>query len=167
MDEDFWLHKVLPIILQFGVPLGLILLGYVTGRIIERRHFRRIRRMEQQPGPMLTNLRRLPGAAEATGGWLCSGSVVIASDQFKTFGAKLKNLVGGRLRTLESLLDRARREALLRMRTEASGHGADVVMNVRLMTSIITRTSVEVVAYGTAVRLAEDRDGSALLRPAC
>ena len=61
--------------------------------------------------------------------------------------------------TLETLLERGRREALLRMRDEAGLHGADLVMNIRLVTSIVMKGAVEVIAYGTAVKLAENPDG--------
>ena len=38
---------------------------------------------------------------------------------FKRFLANLRRLIGGRVKSYESILDRARREALLRMKTEA------------------------------------------------
>ena len=77
---------------------------------------------------------------------------MIASDYFKTFGAQLKRIFGGRLRTYETLIERARREAIQRMRSQAAAHGADIVMNVRLETSRIIKSAVEVIAYGTAVK---------------
>jgi len=145
-------------IFQLGLPLLLIALGFVTGRIIERAHLRSLARREEAPGPVLTNLELLPAGMAPTWSRFCAGSVVVASDSFKSFGARLKTLVGGRLRTLETLLDRARRESLLRLRHQAAELGAEIVLNVRLETSIIMRSggrdssaAVEVVAYGTAV----------------
>ena len=44
-------------------------------------------------------------------------------------------LVGGRLRSYEPLLDRARREALLRLKEEAALRGYHAVCGVRLETS--------------------------------
>ena len=87
---------------------------------------------------------------------LVCGSVVISIDFFKKFVAGLRDLVGGRVSSYESLLERARREALLRMKTEARSIGAKSVWNVRLETSSITKggkgvAAVEVIAYGTAV----------------
>jgi len=148
----------LNLIFQVVVPLVLIALGFVVGHLIERRHLRSIRRREAAGGPTLTNLVKPPDGRTVQEAWLCTGSVVIASDYFKTFGARLKTLIGGRLRTLETLVDRARREAVLRLRQQAAEHGADMVLNVRLGMSIIMRPCAEVIAYGTAVKFARDRN---------
>ena len=127
----------------------------------ERRHRMSLRRREARPGAVLTNLRALPEGAAAVESWLCLGSVVIASDYFKTFAARMKALLGGRLRTLETLLERGRREAVLRVREQADSHGADMVLNIRFETAIVIRgrnnkpyPAAEVLAYGTAVKLA-------------
>ena len=85
-----------------------------------------------------------------------SGNVVISVDYFKRFVAGLRNLVGGRITTYETLLDRARREAILRMKEQAHGLGGYIVFNVKLETASISKGrkntvgSVEVLAYGTA-----------------
>ena len=50
---------------------------------------------------------------------LVCGCVVVSSDYFKQFVSGLRNLVGGRFRGFETLLDRARREAILRMHADA------------------------------------------------
>jgi len=85
---------------------------------------------------------------------------VISVDYFKRFVAMLRLLVGGRLSTYEGLVDRARREALLRMREEAESLGASMALNVRIETSSISKGhrgdagsvgSVEALAYGTAI----------------
>lgn len=153
--------EMINLLLQVGLPLVLIAVGFFAGRVNEGRHRASLRRREAMPGPVLTNLERLPQGMNAVRSEFCIGSVVIASDYFKFFGASLKTLVGGRLRTLETLLDRGRREALLRVREQAAGMGADVVLNVRLETAIIMRggrnrpyPAAEVLAYGTAVKLA-------------
>lgn len=152
--------------IELAPPLGLIALGFLSGRIIERRHFRSLSRREAQPGPVLTNLKRVPGGPTVIASTFCVGSVVIASDYFKFFGARLKGLVGGRLRTLETMLERGRREALLRLRDQAAQAGADMVLNVRLETAVIMRTrqggsypAAEVIAYGTAVRTGSEHHG--------
>ena len=43
---------------------------------------------------------------------LVAGSVVISEDYFKRIVSSLQSLFGGRLRSYESLVDRARREAV-------------------------------------------------------
>lgn len=148
------------LLLQIGLPLSLIALGFLAGRVNEGCHCRSLARREAIPGPVLTNLKALPEGMAARESRLLVGSVVIASDYFKTFGASLKTLVGGRLRTLETLLSRGRREALLRLREQAAETGADIVLNVRFETAVIMRgksnrpyPAAEVLAYGTGVKL--------------
>jgi uncharacterized protein YbjQ (UPF0145 family) len=88
---------------------------------------------------------------------MVSGSVVVATDYFKTFVAGLKKLIGGEIKSYERLMERARREALCRMMRAAHEKGAVAVINVRLETSNIGAVRrnpapmVEVIAYGTAV----------------
>jgi uncharacterized protein YbjQ (UPF0145 family) len=50
-----------------------------------------------------------------------SGSVVVSVDYFKRFLAGLRTLVGGRVTSYETLLDRARREAILRCKETRAG----------------------------------------------
>lgn len=147
-------------IINLGVPICLIAIGYVIGHVVERRHFQSLARREAASGPVLTNLKTIPAGVKVVSSQLCVASVVIANDYFKQFGAKLKTLVGGRLRTLETLLERGRREALQRMREQASQGGANLVLNVRLETSILlvgkggkSSGPAEVIAYGTAIRV--------------
>jgi uncharacterized protein YbjQ (UPF0145 family) len=82
---------------------------------------------------------------------------VISVDYFKTVAAGLRGLFGGRIGAYESLLDRARREAILRMQEDARKLGAEAVFNLKFETSRIAQNagqglgSVEVLAYGTAL----------------
>ena len=96
---------------------------------------------------------------EAQTAELFVGSVVVSTDYFKSFTASLRNLVGGRIVVYESLLDRGRREALLRMKEQAIAWGATRIVNVRLETANIGSqaannglVAIEVIAYGTGIR---------------
>jgi len=88
---------------------------------------------------------------------LVSGNVVIANDYFKTFVAGLRNLIGGSVNSYESLLERARREALLRMKEEAESLNAHFVFNVKYNTANISGQNtkktpiIEAHVYGTAL----------------
>ena len=101
--------------------------------------------------------RRLPDYDRPPRTQLVRGNVVISVDYFKRFVAYLRMIFGGRVHTYESLIDRARREAILRMQERARALGAGKIFNVRLETSSISKGrretigSVEVLAYGTAV----------------
>ena len=55
--------------------------------------------------------------------FLVNGSTVVSNDYFKRLLAILRNIFGGRVKAYESLLDRARREAVLRMKDEAHSSG--------------------------------------------
>ncbi len=156
------LISLLPILMV----LALLALGYITGHLVEAKHRRSLTSREALPGPSMTTLSHLPANAVVTRSIFCTGSTVVASDYFKTFAAALKGLVGGRLKTLETLLHRGRREALLRMREQAIQHGADMILCVRLETSMIMKKSgnggapaVEIIAYGTAVKLEDGHGG--------
>jgi uncharacterized protein YbjQ (UPF0145 family) len=89
---------------------------------------------------------------------LVTGSVVIGSDYFKQFVAGLRTLIGGRLSSYESLLDRARREATLRMKEEAQRFGSTLVINVKVESTTVSGgmrkglPAMEVMAYGTALK---------------
>jgi len=135
--------------------LVLLLLGYVFGSMAEKRHFVSIREREEKlkslPMIMLKKPLNPEGISRCV---LVNGSVVISIDFFKKFVASLVNLFGGRIGTYETLVDRARREAILRMKEEAKG--ASEIINIRIETSSISKNaknigSVEVLAYGTAI----------------
>jgi len=138
--------------------LVLLLLGYVFGQRAEKRHFRSIIEREKQLRDILVfSERRIPDEDKLEGTLVC-GSVVVSVDFFKRFVAGLRSLVGGRVSAYESLLERARREAILRMKEEALRSGAKSVWNIRLETASIYKGAqqsigaVEVLAYGTAVK---------------
>lgn len=139
------------------VLIILLALGYGFGRVAEQRHYRSIRQRERELRDIPAVASRIPPVrstpADAT---LVCGSVVVSVDYFKRFVAGLRNLVGGRVTSYETLVDRARREAILRMKQQARELGGDMVFNIKLETSSIYKGrgnsigSVEVLAYGTA-----------------
>ena len=132
--------------------------GYVCGRWIERRHYASIRRRERElAGILVFAMRFPPPALTAPATSLVAGSVVVSDDYFKSLVAGLHNFFGGRMRSYESLLDRARREAVLRMKAEAHRLGGGMIVNVKFQTFAIpgrrpgSMKAVEVLAYGTAL----------------
>ena len=84
---------------------------------------------------------------------LVMGSVVIGGDFFKQTVASLASLFGMRISVAEAMMDRARREAILRMKEKAVG--ADAILNVRIESMKIGErkkiTGIEAMAFGTAV----------------
>ncbi|MBT8080972.1 MAG: YbjQ family protein [Gammaproteobacteria bacterium] len=159
MDSDTL--EIISVWLNYGFPVLLILLAYFIGTIIEKRHFRNIRAREKinREYPVVS-LDTMPEDWNATASTLVTGSVVISLDYFKRVIAGLRAIVGGRIKTYEPLLERARREAVLRMTESARRQGYDAIFNVRLETSRLANSrgdgngtaGVEMLAFGTAVR---------------
>ena len=142
------------------IILVLVVLGYLFGRIAEQRHYKSIDERENNTMTFLmVSMKTVPADYRVHECMLVSGSVVISLDYFKRIFAALKTIFGGRITSYETLIDRARREAILRMKEQAMAHNATMVYNVRLETSSISKNerqsvgSVEVIAYGTALRM--------------
>jgi len=68
--------------------------------------------------------------------------------------AALRTLVGGEVKGYSSLMAGAREQAIDRMVTAAAAQGADAIVAMRMETSSIAKGASELLAYGTAVRLA-------------
>ncbi|MGE4647483.1 MAG: heavy metal-binding domain-containing protein [Arenicellales bacterium] len=144
---------------QLIIVIVLIGLGYVVGSIAEKRHYRSIISREAQllhiPTVSVKNM--IEGGVDIIDARMVQGSVVISIDHFKRILASLRNIFGGNVTAYESLVDRARREAILRMKEKSPN--ADIVLNTRIETSTIGRSannrksigSIEAMAYGTAV----------------
>ena len=140
--------------------LALVAVGYFVGSAVERKHYASIvqREKESVSFPVVT-AEAFFAEGRVKESFLVSGSVVISIDYFKRLLGNLRNLFGGRVRAYESLIDRARREAVLRMKEQAHAMGGEMITNLRLDTSTLTGSanqrgqigSVEVIAYGTAV----------------
>ena len=152
--------------LGLGLTVVLLIIGYVAGTIAERRHYASIRQREKDLiGLPAVTFEEIPEGWSAGRCGLVSGSVVISLDYFKRFLAGFRNLIGGRLRSYESLLDRARREAVLRLKEDARANGFDAVLNVRLETCSIASSrgdgkgtvGVEILSWGTGLVVEELR----------
>ncbi len=140
--------------------LILITIGYIAGTLAEKRHYRSIRKRE-------TEFLNLPAvtmkgvdypAEKVKSAQMVYGSAVISIDYFKRMLAGLRNIFGGTVKSYETLIDRARREALLRMKEMAGS--ATVIVNVRIETSAIGKRAnkkgvgcLEAIAYGTALTI--------------
>ncbi|WP_428609217.1 YbjQ family protein [Sedimenticola sp.] len=145
------------------VFLVLMTLGYLVGQFAEKRHYKSIIEREKGLSELPTVASRFPPPGKRLDQCLVTGSTVISVDYFKRFIASLRNLFGGRVTSYETLLDRARRESLLRMKEQAKTMGAEYIFNVKYETASISKGSkntigsVEVLAYGTALLRPQDR----------
>jgi len=138
----------------------MIVMGFYFGRVAERRHYSSLSSREKAFRELqVLTIRRPPNIHREYHTNLVCGSTVVSVDFFKVFIAGFKNIIGGRLTAYESLLERARREAILRMQEHALRLGATMIINARFETSCISGNasqgigSVEILAYGTALFL--------------
>ena len=143
--------------MEFIIFIILMGTGYFFGSMAEKKHYKSIMEREQLYLRLpTTNSKRpmgtLPPVRESK---LVTGSVVISVDYFKRILAGLRNFFGGNVTSYETLVDRARREAILRMKESCPN--ATQLINLRIETSSIAKGakqqvgSVEVLAYGTAI----------------
>lgn len=143
--------------IEISITVALLALGYFWGSRAERKHYLSLTERERTSTDVIVIASR-HAPENAQNGELVLGNVVIASDYFKRFVSWLIGIFGGRINVYESLLDRARREAMLRMKDEAKSLGANMVVNVKIETATINNSKnqstamVEVLAYGTAVK---------------
>jgi len=142
-------------------PLILLLIGYFVGKWAESSHYASIRKRE-------AGFVRIPVSSARTFAYtrpvkearLVIGSMVVSVDYYKRFLAGLRSIFGGEMQSYSSLIDRGRREAILRMKESCPE--ADLFANFRLETSSLFKGngkatgSVEVLAYSTAVVFANE-----------
>jgi uncharacterized protein YbjQ (UPF0145 family) len=138
--------------------LVLLSLGYVFGKLAESRHYRSIHAREEMliRLPAISCKRPMGHSVPISHAELVHGHVVISVDYFKQMLAGLRTIFGGTIQSYETLLDRARREAILRMKERCPT--ANQILNLRIETSSIYKGgsgerigAVEVLAYGTAI----------------
>jgi len=149
--------------MELIIFLILTAIGYTMGTIAEKRHYRSIEEREKNLLKMpAINFKNVP-QGDIKSSKMALGNVVISIDYFKRILAGLRNIFGGGVVSYETLVDRARREAMLRMKESVPG--ADMIINVRIETSTIGKNanrrkqigSVEALAYGTAIKF-KDKD---------
>lgn len=137
-----------------------IAVAYFIGTLVEIDHYKIVEKKEKEflHLPTVTNEELLDNTREVEKSELITGSVVISIDYFKRMLAGLRNIVGGEISSYETLIDRGRREAVLRMKQQAVD--ADIILNLRIETSAIAQSankrkesigSIEVLAYATAI----------------
>ncbi len=142
--------------------LFLVILGLFSGTIAEKRHYRSIKKREAEliEIPAVTSGEFIDEEEEIENIYFLDGACVVALDYFKMFFAGLKKIFGGRIQSYETLLDRGKREAILRLKQKARENGVDIIVNLRIETSSIGQTAgqkkglgcIEVFAYATGIK---------------
>ncbi len=147
-------------LLSLVITPVMLLGAWISGTILERRHLKNLLLLESgSRGVLAITIEDLPEDWHVESCELVMGNVVISQDYFKRFAASIKGIFGGNIRVLEPLLERARREALIRMKGVAHARGYDTIINVRIETATLANArrngkgtaGVEILAFGTAI----------------
>jgi uncharacterized protein YbjQ (UPF0145 family) len=88
---------------------------------------------------------------------LVRGITVRSRSVFGTIGGALQSLVGGNISLFTELAERSRQEALDLMIRHAEEAGANAIIAMRYDANEITDGITEMLAYGTAVVVEEER----------
>ena len=131
--------------------LVLIAIGWYFGTRAERSHLKSLMADEQKYQHIQVSSERFYEPKGVNESILVVGSVVIAQDKFKQVVAAMLSLFGKNLTVYETLLDRARREAVVRAKRQANDAGCHALYGLRFeMTEV--QGGVEILAYGVAVK---------------
>jgi len=85
------------------------------------------------------------------------GNTVRARHLGKDIVAGLKNIVGGEIEEYTKLLAESRDQAVDRMIVHAQDTGANAIVGVRFTTSYVMSNAAEILVFGTAVVVEDDR----------
>lgn len=103
--------------------------------------------------PIVTTGTEIPGKKITKILGVVKGNTVRARNIGRDIGAGLKSVVGGEVKTYTEMTSDAREEAFNRMINQAINVGADAIIGVKFMTSMVMAGASEMLAYGTAVKL--------------
>ena len=144
MDGIFF--KIALFVVLFGI-------GWLFGRHIEQKHLKELEEKERALSHIRIDTNKFQTSEYY--GQQIESNVVISHDYFKYIIAQIQNFFGGRLTTYETVVDRARREAIVRLKQKALDQGSEHIMGLRLSTTELGMEGgmVEVFAYGTAIHL--------------
>jgi len=140
------------------IPLAIFVIPMISGQIIERKHVKELVAREAEiRKKVVVHNRRRPIMTRPARMTLVAGEVCIGADRFKTWLAGFRQLVGGRMKSLSPVVERARREALLRALESAAKQGYTEVGNIRYSTANLKWNApkqkellISVMVYGTA-----------------
>jgi uncharacterized protein YbjQ (UPF0145 family) len=110
-----------------------------------------------QTHPLTTTTFELPGYRVVKSFGVVRGIIVRSRSIIGNFGAHLQSLFGGNITLYTSLCERARMEAFNEMLLHAGQLGANAIIGVRYDATEIAVGITEVLCYGTAVYVEQER----------
>jgi len=102
---------------------------------------------------IVTTTNEVPSAKVVQILGVVKGNTVRARNIGRDIGAGFKSMIGGEVKTYTDMTTHAREEAFNRMVNQAIDMGADAIIGMKFMTSMIMQGASEMLAYGTAVKL--------------
>ena len=111
-------------------------------------------------GDSLTTLSKPYGNREIKEFRIMMASVVMSPSWVQMWIGGIMSLFGGQINVFTKVVDWARREAKQRLREQVAEAGYDEVINLRIETTMLTKTKggkdrtsgVEILVYGTAIK---------------
>ncbi len=82
---------------------------------------------------------------------LVQGNTIRARNIGRDIVAGLRNIVGGEVTEYTRLMAESREQAIARMVEQAESMGANAIVGMRFVTSMVMQGASELLAYGTAV----------------
>ena len=124
----------------FVLSFGSLPVFYLVGKHLEDTHLSDLEARERALAHMLvTDLRAFPMMdAQPKPPVMVTGEAVLAADAFKSWLLSWRSLFGGEAKSFRKLMDRSRREALMRLLEEAHRQGYNAVCNVRYDSADLT-----------------------------
>ena len=100
---------------------------------------------------LLTTTENIPGKNYEIIG-VAKGNMIQTKNIGRDITQGLKSMVGGELKNYVKMMNESRSIATKRMIEDAESVGADAIVGMRYVTSMIAAGAAEITAYGTAVK---------------
>lgn len=148
--------------MELLILLWLLVVTAISWTLLEKRHMKNIVEREEQLQNIVIISKKDLNEFQSSGWWLLSSWVVFAIDYFRQFIFMFINFFGGRVVMYESVMDRARREAILRVKKQAQDYWFNCIVDLRIETATITSNNknqnwwkVEIIAYWTWINISK------------
>ena len=161
MDMDFVFG-----LFVFGLPLFMLAFAWAMGAWIRNRHEADLAQRELAVAHILVhNTGRLQDAVTGPQpSVMITSEVTLGVDHFRGFLGQWKSLFGGQVRSYQMVLDRARREVVMRILEQTNAMGYNALANLRIDFADIsgsalarrTAADISVLASGTAYYVANE-----------
>ena len=99
----------------------------------------------------MTTTENIPGKSYEIIG-VAKGNMIQTKNIGRDITQGLKSMVGGELKNYVKMMNESRAIATQRMVEDADAMGADAIVAMRYVTSMISAGAAEITAYGTAVK---------------